>query len=103
MLLREHPLLNHRGVPGWPPAWLWTAGLQNTHPRGEIGILRDVTPSNIEPSDRCFLYIDYEGSAYLGCLFIEDIAFCRLVVELLRANRNRPITEIGSLELSYTS
>ena len=60
MLLREHLLFNHRGVPGWPPAWTWVAGLDNKHPRGEIGTLRDVHRSNIQPADKCFIYIDFE-------------------------------------------
>ena len=70
MLLRDHPLLNHRGVPSWPPSWTWISGLDNDHPVGEIGILRDVQLPNIEPADRCFLYIDFDGVSYIGCLLI---------------------------------
>ena len=102
MLLREHLLLNHRGVPSWPPAWTWVAGLDNKHPRGEIGTLRDVHRSNIEPADKCFIYIDFEGASYIGCLLIDNTAFCRQIVELLMANRNSSIAEIGSLDLSHT-
>lgn len=53
MLLRNHPLISYSGAPSWPPAWTWTGGLDNKHVEGEIGILRDVLPSNIEPADRC--------------------------------------------------
>ena len=102
MLLRNHPLFNHRGVPSWPPAWTWVSGTDNKHPIGEIGILRDVHPFNFEPADRCFLYMDFDGASYIGCLLIDDTAFCRQIVELLMANRNRPIAEIGSLDLSHT-
>ena len=102
MLLRDHHLLNHRGVPSWPPSWTWISGLDNDHPAGEIGILRDVQLSNIEPADRCFLYIDFDGASYIGCLLIDDTVFCRQIVELLLANRNKPIAAIGSLDLSST-
>jgi len=102
MLLRNHPLFNHRGVCSWPPVWTWISGLDNEHPVGEIGILRDVQLSNIEPADRCFLYVDFDGASYIGCLLVDDTAFCRQIVELLLANRNKTIAEIGSLDLSST-
>jgi len=59
MLLRDHPLFNHRGVRSWPPAWTWVFGLDNKHPIGEIGFLRDVRRSNIQPADTCFLYREF--------------------------------------------
>ena len=59
-------------------------------------------PSNIEPGDRCFLYIDFDGACYIGCPLIDDTAFCRQIVELLLANRNKTIAEIGSLDLPST-
>ena len=102
MLLRDHPLFNHRGVPSWPPAWTWVSGLDNKHPMGEVGTLRDVHPFNFEPADRCFLYMDFEGASYIGCLLIDDTAFCRQIMELLLANRDKSIGEIGSLDLTYT-
>jgi hypothetical protein len=101
MLLRDHPLLNYRGVPSWPPVWTFTGGLENRQPRREeIGILREVTISNVEPADRCFLHIEHEGSTYVGWLLIEDQAFCSQIVTLLQGCLNRPIAEIGSLEVS---
>ena len=51
MLLRDHPLVSYRRISSWPPVWTWVAGLNSKHPVGEIGILRDVQPSNIEPAD----------------------------------------------------
>ena len=100
MLLRNHPLLTQRGITSWPPAWTWTAGDEKKEARGEIGILREVSPSHILPADRCFLHIDHEGSTYIGCLLIRDQAFCGQIVKLLQEHLNRPITEIGSLNLS---
>jgi hypothetical protein len=102
MVLRDHPLLSYRSVSSWPPAWTWVAGLDNQHPRGEIGILKAVAKSNFEPANRCFLYIDYEGSSYIGCLPC-DHALCAHLVKVLEANRNRPISEIGSIDLTHNS
>jgi hypothetical protein len=99
MQLRHHPLMSFRGMPNWPPIWAWRGGLENKHPRGEIGILKAVAKSNIEPAARCFLYIDYEGSSYIGCLPC-DHSLCAQLVKVLEANRNRPISEIGSLDVS---
>jgi hypothetical protein len=49
------------------------AGRPSTHvvqrpqaPRGEVGILKGVVLSNINPTDRCFLYINYQQSTYTG-------------------------------------
>jgi hypothetical protein len=76
--------------------------VENKHPRGEIGTLKAVEVSNVPPVNRCFLCIDYEGSSYMGCLLFDDVAFCDQTVNLLRGHLNRPIAEIGSLDLSYT-
>ena len=62
MPLREHPLFRHHNIPSWPPVWTWTGGVENDRPQGEIGILRKVEASNIQPTDRCFLHVDHEGS-----------------------------------------
>jgi hypothetical protein len=75
-------------------------GLANKFPRGEAGILKWVGLSGIQPTDRCYLYIDYEGSSYMGCLLFDDHAFCRYVAKLLEDYCNRPIADIGSLEVS---
>jgi hypothetical protein len=74
--------------------------LENDRPRGEIGILRKVELSNVLPADRCFLYIEYEGSSYIGCLLLDDSTFCGQVATLLKGCCNRPIAEIGGLDLS---
>ena len=76
--------------------------VENKHPRGEIGILTAVEVSKVPPTNRCFLCIDYEGSSYMGCLLFDDRAFCGQIVTLLRRHLNRPIAEIGSIELAHT-
>jgi hypothetical protein len=39
MLLRDHPLM-YKGNRKLPPAWLWTAGYDTTHPIDEVEILK---------------------------------------------------------------
>ena len=103
MTFRKHPILNYRGLPSWPPVWTFTGGLKNGRPpREEMGILKEVMISNVQPANRCFLHIEHGGSTYVGCLLIEDPAFCAQIVTLLQGHVNRPIAEIGSLDLSYT-
>jgi hypothetical protein len=69
--------MSYRGVPSWPPTWLWRSGNETTNPKGEVGILRDVIPSSIEPYDRCFLVMEHHGAEYIGALLLSDTAFCR--------------------------
>jgi hypothetical protein len=76
MLLRDHPLMSYKGFPSWPPVWTWIDGLENKRPKGEIGFFRRVVQSNIQPSNRCFLFIDYEESSYIGDLTLDDSVFC---------------------------
>jgi hypothetical protein len=104
MLLRKHPLMRYRGVPSWPPNWVWTDGLEDKRPKGEIGVFRRVVQSNIQPSNRCFLFIDYEESSYIGDLTVDDHAFCTQIVRFLQGHcYNRPIAEIGGLAVPQRS
>jgi hypothetical protein len=100
MLLRDHPLMSYKGFPSWPPVWTWIDGLENKRPKGEIGVFRRVIQSEIQPSNRWFLFIDYEESLYGGVLAVDDHIFCTQLVKLLQALCNRTIAEIGGLEVS---
>jgi hypothetical protein len=102
MLLRDHPLMQYHGVRNWPPAWSLIDGPENKPPQGEIGILRQVVPSKILPVKACFLYIDYEGSVYIGCLLFDDTAFCNQIIKRLQGCCNSPISELGSIDLTHT-
>ena len=101
MLLRDHPLISGYGNPSWPPNWMLINGQGSTRLRGEIGVLKGIRANDVPSTRRCFLYMQYEGSFYLGCLLFNDTIFCRQMVELLLANRERPIAEIGSLDITY--
>jgi hypothetical protein len=103
MLLRDHPLMSYKGFPSWPPVWLWIYGEEDKGPKGEIGVFRRLVESNIQPSNRCFLFIDYEESSYIGDLTVDDHAFCAEIVRFLQQHcYNRPIAEIGGLDLSHS-
>src|SRR5215475_14039652 len=102
MVLRNHPLMTYRGLPNWPPVWTWKNGLNKKTLRGEIGVLRRVTEPKNQPSETCILEIEHEGLSYVGCLLFDDLAFCGEITKLLQNCCNRPIAEIGSLDVSHT-
>jgi hypothetical protein len=102
MLLPEHPLMSYHRVPNWPPTWMWIDGEEDKRPRGEIGTLKAVTLSKLKPANCCYLYIDHEGPSYVGSLLFDDSAFCSQIVKLLQSYRNRPVAEIGKIDLAHT-
>jgi hypothetical protein len=101
MQLREHPLMNYRGLNNWPPAWTWRGGGDNGHPKGEVGILRDVLLSNVQPNSRVFLIMQHEDQEYIGCLLFSDEAVCAQMYDVLKGQCGRTFEEIGSLDLSH--
>jgi hypothetical protein len=100
MELRSHPLMSHRGVFSWPPQWVRIDGTENQSPVGEVGILSEVSASNVPGLDELFVMMDYLGSVYMGCLVFDDLGFCHELHQLLAAQRGRPISEIAALELN---
>jgi hypothetical protein len=77
------------------------AGPENKSLKGEVGVLTWVGVTGKQPPDRCYLLINHEGSSYMGCLLFEDPAFCRYIVKLLDRYSNRPIAEIGSIDITH--
>ena len=92
----------YNGIRSWPPVWVWKGGNDNTNPKGEVGILRDVALSRVLPVASCFLTMEHLGAEYIGALLLNDRNFCRLVFDALLQNRFKPIREIGGIDLSYT-
>ena len=62
-----------------------------------------VEKSNLPQTDRCFLFIDFEGSSYIGCLLCSDHIFCSQIVRILQVHLNKTIAQIGSIDLTHTS
>jgi len=102
MELRDHPLMSYRGLRNWPPAWTWIGGKENTHPKGEVGILKELLVPAVDPPNRCFLIMEHKEAAYIGCLLFEDRSFCRQISNLLKNYYGYPIQYIGSLDLAYS-
>jgi hypothetical protein len=73
MLLRNHPFFRYHGVLSWPPVWTWTDGVENDRPKGEIGILRKVELSNIQPADSVFYTTNTKGHC-ISAAFCSKIA-----------------------------
>lgn len=101
MEVRDHPLLSYRGVHSWPPVWNWLGDGINRHPRGEVGILKEVKVPVISPFSRRFLIIEYKKAMYMGCLLIDDLRFCDQIGRLLQRHCSESIESIGSLDLSH--
>jgi hypothetical protein len=101
MKLREHPFMSYVGMSNWPPAWLWRGGSDDTRPTGEVGLLKDVILSDIDPPTRCFLVMQHMGAEYMGCLSFENSAFCCEIYKVLGDHRGNPIDEIGNVDLNY--
>ncbi|HKA34635.1 MAG TPA: hypothetical protein VKH64_15570 [Candidatus Binatia bacterium] len=111
MQLRDHPLMTYHGIRTWPPVWTLIRGTEKEPPKGEVGVLKEINVSAIPPPadadaprsyNRIFMFIDHGGQRYLGCLMLEDYAFCQEVAKVLRHHFNRTIQEIGSIELEHT-
>jgi hypothetical protein len=101
MKLRDHPLMCSVDMRAWPPTWLWRGGSEDTRPTGEVGLLKDVILSDIDPPTRCFLVMQHMGAEYIGCLSFENSGFCREIYEVLGEHRGNSIDEIGNVDISY--
>jgi hypothetical protein len=101
MLLRDHPLMMFRGNRSWPPDWLWRDGYDDTHPRGEVGILKNVIRS--PTAGGCFLIIEHCGAEYIGAVLLSDVAFSREIFRLLVRSSGKTIREIGEIDLTHTA
>jgi hypothetical protein len=101
MLLRDHPLMMFRGNRSWPPDWLWSYGCDDTYPRGEVGILKNVIPSTT--AGGCFLIMEHCGAEYIGALLLSDPTFSREIFRLLVRFSGKTIREIGDIDRTHTA
>jgi hypothetical protein len=99
MKLRDHPLMSYRGVSNWPPAWVGRNTNQLEQPRGEIGILKNVILSKLEPINKFYLMIEHEGEEYLGALLFDDRFACHRAYRLLLNHRGKPVQKIGATDV----
>ena len=99
MQLREHPLMRYHGVPNWPPVWTWRGGDARRNIRGEVGVVRDVFLSNIEPRTRLYLIMEHQENEYIGCLLFNDSVFCAQIYTFMNTCRGKTLEQLGNLEI----
>jgi hypothetical protein len=80
MELRKHPLVSYRNQSSWPPAWIWIAGNENKHPRGEVDVLKQLKLVDGPFVNRCF----YGCNTKTACIW--DACYLAM---LLSANKSR--------------
>jgi hypothetical protein len=97
MKLKDHPLMKYHNVPNWPPSYLTPDYRQDVI--GEFGILRAVTLDARMPN-RCFLMVEMDGLAYVSWVKFDNSAFRARFVNTINVHLNRPMKEIGELEVS---
>lgn len=101
MKLRDHPGMNYRGLPNWPPIWTRAERHEVKTALGEIGVLTYVY-GNERVSTKCYLVIDYNQESSVGALLFNDPAFCGEILKTLRPHIGKRICEIAELDLSHT-
>jgi hypothetical protein len=79
MKLRDHPWLSYKTARSWPPIWIWRSGNKYTRATGEVGTLKDVLLSKVEPCRFFFLVMEHGGQEYEGILLFQDATICRQV------------------------
>src|SRR5262245_28863474 len=102
MLFRDHPLMSGYGIQSWATILILSKGPESSLLTVEIGILTLILLTNIPSTPRCFLYMYHEESSYLGCIFVADVTFFCQIVKIFEDCLNRPISEIGNIDLTYT-
>jgi hypothetical protein len=108
-VLRDMPVISHRGIHTWPPTWTWTGKGQDKPPLGEAGVLKKVRtsvvgpkePGAVTPDNRIYLFMDYRDSGYVGCLILDDPAACRQIGTVLSALCGMTIKQIGDIDLEH--
>jgi len=92
----------HRGSPNWPPIWTRVVENRKKTVTGEVGVLKYVHANPRIPANKCFLVIEYEKEPYVGCLIFDDLSFCAQIAQVLRSQSDRPIKDIGDLDVLHT-
>ncbi len=102
MLLRDHPLMNYRGISNWPPRWHALDDGVAPPAAGETGVLTEVVAyhSSSHQSAQLFLFMEHHGHHYVAAILFSDDTFCRQVGMLLKNHYGRTLADIGGLDVS---
>ena len=88
--------LKWRGLSMWPPEW--TISDQGF---GEAGVLEEVHLRNDLNPKLIKVVSNHLGDIRQGIMVLEDPALLELVYRKLKQHVDRPLTEIGDLEISH--
>lgn len=99
MKLRDHPWLSYKSARSRPPIWIRKRGDRYTRITGEVGILKDVQLSHIEPCRFFLLAMEHDGQELRGHSSVEDTIICRKVHGVLVQHLGEPIQQIGDIDL----
>jgi hypothetical protein len=99
--LRDHPLMQYRGMRNWPPVWTQAGTAGDKSARGELGVLKQVNGDR-RSSQRFYLVIEHEGERYVGALLFDDAVFGWFISKVLRSHIGWPIKNISALDLSFS-
>ena len=89
--------MKYHNVPNWPPSYLTPDYRQELI--AEFGILRAVTLDDRAPN-RCFLMVEMNGVGYVSWLKFDDAGFRARFVKTINLHLNKPMKEIGELEVA---
>jgi hypothetical protein len=105
MKLRDHPLMNYRGLSNWPPRWLPRGEGIGPRVYGEVGVLTEVTVYHLQPnsheSPQLFLLMEHHSHRYIAAVLFSDRAFCAQIGELLKKYHGHSLEEIGGIDVSH--
>jgi hypothetical protein len=100
MELRKHPKMRWHGRPNWPPEWNGPFGPDRPLPKGEVGTLvRAECRLGDLRTPHCYLDIQWNGQDYFGSLYFDDPSFIEKVCDIWLRQVERPLSEIGSLDI----
>jgi hypothetical protein len=69
---------------------------------GEIGVLKEVRCHEDRPG-KLYLTVDHHGTAYVGCLLLDDQSFCKHAFEHLRHCYGLTMDAISRSELPWVN
>jgi hypothetical protein len=99
--LRTHPKLKYQGARMWPPDW--SGGYNGTllYPRGEEGVLRDVSVArrDLLGPERLELINEYQGRRFSGLLLLDDAVLVPKLRDILSEHIGAPIKDVAQLEV----
>ncbi len=89
--------LTWRGIPAWPPEWVFAdQGL------GEEGILEDVRLRKDLMPGSIGVTVNYLEERRFGIIILGNPAHLEMLYHKLKENLGRPLSEIGNLKIDFT-